>query len=371
MERRGTKTSLRDPSAPRPKDAESSRVTTAPIDVVVVTYNSAGVVSQLLDSLPGALEPLPFRVVVVDNASSDATRKVVAARGDCRLVEALNDGYAAGINRGVAELAGAGAGPILILNPDVVLSAGSVPAMASLLDDPGIGVVVPLLREPDGTTARSLRRRPTLLRSVGLGDSRFALFSEVVNDPDAYDRVHGVDWATGAAMLVKRACYDDVGAFDESFFMYSEETEFCLRARDHGYETVFTPAATAVHLAGQSGRNPDLYAVQVLNRIRLYRRRHGLPASIVFYGLTVLREAAWAARGDADSRRAVYALSSRRRKPALLPWPGGPLGSPGPHHARAMSSCAWMHRSLNCAVGSSRTDRRVPKPTQQEGEGSS
>jgi GT2 family glycosyltransferase len=298
---------------------------TDPVDVVIVTHNSAAVVEQLLDSLPEALVPLTFRVAVVDNASSDATREILTARTDCRVVEALNRGYAAGINRGIAELAGGG--PILVLNPDLVLAPGSVPVMASLLADPSIGVVVPLLKEPDGTTARSLRREPTLLRSIGLGDSRFARFSEVVNDPDAYQRVDSVDWATGAALLVKRACYEDVGAFDESFFMYSEETEFCLRARDFGYSTVFTPKATAIHLAGQSGRNPDLYAMQVLNRIRLYRRTHRLPASLVLYALTVLREAVWTARGDPDSRHALGVLSNPRRKPALLPWPGGPLRS--------------------------------------------
>lgn len=299
---------------------------TEPIDVVVVTYNSAAVVGRLLDSLPLALGSLPFRVVVVDNSSADRTREVVAGRTDCRLVEAANHGYAAGINRGVAEIPGGG--PILVLNPDLVLAPGSVPVMASLLDDPGTGVVVPLLKEPDGTTARSLRRRPALLRSLGLGDSRFAPFSEVVNEPDAYEHVHEVDWATGAVMLVKRECYHEIGSFDESFFMYSEETEFCLRARDAGYSTVFTPDATAVHLAGESGRNPELYAMQVLNRIRLYRRYHGLPASFAFYTLALLREAAWAVPGSADSRRALGALCSSRRKPALLPWPGGPLGAP-------------------------------------------
>jgi GT2 family glycosyltransferase len=295
------------------------------VDVVVVTYNSAEVIGQFLDSLPRALEGLSFRVAVVDNASSDSTRDVVAARPDCQLVTASNYGYAAGINRGVEALAGSG--PILVANPDVVLAPASVAAMAGLLRGPGVGIVVPLLREPDGTTARSLRRTPTLLRSVGLGDSRFPLFSEIVNDPGAYECVHEIDWATGAAMLVKRDCYEAVGGLDESFFMYSEETEFSLRAKDNGYATMFTPAASAVHLAGHSGRNPELYAMQVLNRIRLYRRRHRLPSSIALYALTLLREGALASRGDPDSRRAVAALCSQRRKPVLLPWPGGPLRS--------------------------------------------
>lgn len=298
-----------------------------PIDVVVVTYNSADVVEDLLDSLPRALEPLPYRVVVVDNASSDATRVVLAARHDCLLVEAGNDGYAAGINRGVEELGGQG--PILVLNPDLVLAAGAVPAMEEVLAQPGIGVVVPRLEEIDGSTAHSLRRRPTVLRTIGLGDSRFPLLSEIVNEPGAYLATHVVDWATGAAMLVKRACFDEVRGFDETFFMYSEETEFSLTARDRGYVTVFTPNATAMHISGHSGQNADLYAMAVLNRVRLYRRRSGLLSSIVLYALTVLREAFWAARGSTGSRHALGGLLLPSKKPAQLPWPGGPLTSSG------------------------------------------
>jgi GT2 family glycosyltransferase len=221
-----------------------------------------------------------------------------------------------------------GTGPILVLNPDLMLAPGSVPQMAALLARPGTGVVVPLLREADGTTSRSLRRRPTLMRSTGLGDSRFPLLSEVVNEPEAYGRIHEVEWATGAMMLVERGCYEAVGGFDETFFMYSEETEFCARARESGYATVFTPRATAVHGEGASGRNPDLYAMQVLNRIRLYRRSHRLPSSVALFGLALTREAVWALRGSADSRAAVRALVSPAHKPGLLPWTGGPLTTP-------------------------------------------
>jgi GT2 family glycosyltransferase len=201
--------------------------------------------------------------------------------------------------------------------------------MAEVLAEPGVGVVVPRLEEPDGSTAHSLRRPPTVLRTIGLGDSRFPHLSEIVNEPSAYLSTHVVDWATGAAMLVKRACFDEVGGFDETFFMYSEETEFSLTARDRGYLTVFTPNATAMHISGHSGQNADLRTMAVLNRVRLYRRRRGLPSSIVLYALTVLREAVWAARGNADSRQALSALINPRRKPAQLPWPGGPLTSPG------------------------------------------
>ena len=114
---------------------------------------------------------------------------------------------------------------------------------------------------------RSLRRRPTVLRAWGeslLGGERAGRFSplgELVLDDDSYERAGPADWATGAAMLVSAECLRDVGAWDESYFLYSEETDFALRAWDAGYRLVYVPAAHAVHLEGESHTSPALYAL--------------------------------------------------------------------------------------------------------------
>jgi N-acetylglucosaminyl-diphospho-decaprenol L-rhamnosyltransferase len=94
------------------------------VAVIIVTYNSAHVVGDLLDSLPAALDGLAADVVVVDNGSADETVQVLAERADCRLVRSSNTGYAAGINRGVRAAISAEA--ILVLNPDVRLHEKSV-----------------------------------------------------------------------------------------------------------------------------------------------------------------------------------------------------------------------------------------------------
>lgn len=288
------------------------------MDVVVVTYNSERVIEGLLDSVPAALGEVPGKVAVVDNGSRDRTREIVGNREGMVLVEAPNRGYAAGLNRGITELSGSG--PILAVNPDVRLAPGGVAALLAELGRPGVGVVVPKLSDPDGSIARSLRREPTVARSLGAGDSMSPRLSEIVNEPEAYAAAHDVEWATGAVMLVDRECYDALGGFDESFFMYSEETDFCLRARDRGFATRYTPAAEAMHIGGESGRNPELYAMQVLNRVRLHRRRHGLMSSAAFAGLALARESVHATRGNPDSRRAAAALVRRSRRPAQLPW---------------------------------------------------
>lgn len=299
---------------------------------MVVTYNSDQVIEGLLDSIPDALGELSGKVVVVDNGSQDRTRELVGGRDGVVLVDAPNHGYAAGLNRGVAELSklSPARGPILAANPDVRLAAGSVAALVDELEASGAGVVVPRLTDPDGSVARSLRREPTVARSLGAGDSMRPRLSEIVNEQAAYDVAHDVEWATGAVMLVGRECYEALGGFDESFFMYSEETDFCLRARDLGWPTRYTPVAEAMHVGGGSGRNPDLYAIQVLNRVRLHRRRRGLLPSAAFAGLALARESVYAARGNADSRRAAAALLRRSRRPAQLRWSHRLLARNGP-----------------------------------------
>ncbi len=287
-----------------------------PVDVVIVTYNSEHVVGDLLDSLPAALAGTPARVVVVDNGSLDGTRALLEARADCRLVREENRGYAAGLNRGVAELDGTG--PILVLNPDVRLHPGAVATMVEALARPGTGIVAPLVLDEHGRPTRSLRCEPTLARALGLGRVGTAAMSEYVSDPDRYRRPGTVDWALGAVLLMSRTAYETVGGWDESFFLYSEETDFCLRARDRGLVTWFTPDAVATHLGGASGTSSQTHAMQIVNRVRLYRRRNPVAPAVLYLLLTVASELSWLLRGHRQSAVAVAALLSPPRRPAQL-----------------------------------------------------
>jgi GT2 family glycosyltransferase len=288
----------------------------ADVCVVIVTHNSAHVVGDLLDSLPAAMDGLAADVVVVDNGSTDGTADLLAARSDCRLVRSANVGYAAGINRGVREAA---AGPaILVLNPDVRLHGGSVPALLAALGEPGVGIVAPQVRSPRGVLELSLRRDPTLLRAAGLTRTRLPMFSEYVAERAAYLSPRTVDWALGAVLLMSRECYELLGGWDESYFLYSEETDLALRARDAGLTTRYEPAAVAVHIGGQSGRNAATNAMQVVNRVRLYHRRHGAIASWAYFLLTAASEISRVPRGHPESWPAFVALLRPARRPACL-----------------------------------------------------
>jgi GT2 family glycosyltransferase len=286
------------------------------LDVVIVTYNSRHVLGDLLDSLPAALGEVSADVVVVDNGSGDGTAEFAASRGGCRVVRAANAGYAAGVNRGVREASGAGA--ILVLNPDVRLHEGAVPPLLAALGEPGVGIVAPQVRSPEGHLEPSLRREPTMLRAIGLNWTGLRAFSEYVTGAESYARPRTVDWALGAALLVSAECYEALGGWDESFFLYSEETDFCLRARDAGFLTRYEPLSVATHIGGGSGRNSRTHAMQAVNRVRLHSRRHGPAASWCYFWLNVASELSWVARGKRQSWAAVTALLRPSVRPAEL-----------------------------------------------------
>lgn len=306
------------------------------VAVVVVTFNSADVVTGLLASLPAGLGDVRRTVVVVDNGSRDDTvDRVRAAAPDAVVVQARrNGGYAAGINLGVARVPGATA--VLVLNPDVRLEPGCVPELLAVLRRTGAGIAVPRLTDADGRLIASRRREPTLLRALAdavVGAERagrLGRLGEVVTDPRAYDEPSVTDWAEGSTQLVSSRCWDAVGPWDESFFLYSEETDFALRARDAGYATYFVPTAHAVHLEGGSAGSPLLWRLVVVNRLRLYARRHGPVATACFWLVLVAREATRAVLGRRTSRAALRALVSPRYVREV----------PGPHSVAPVSASA-------------------------------
>ncbi len=293
-------------------------MSTESLDVaaVVVTYNSEDHIDRLLDSIEAAMAGLSYSLVVVDNGSSDATLEVLRGRTGCCVVRSENVGYAGGMNRAVRASPPSEA--ILILNPDAALDPGSVPAMLAALRRPGVGIVAPRTREADGSLSPTLRRGPTMGRVGGLSFTGWPMFAERIEDPAEYVTEHAVDWAVGAVLLIDRACYDALGGLDESYFLYSEETDFSLRASDAGWATVYTPDAGAMHVGGGSGESATTHMMKQINRIRLYRRRTGTGRAAIYYGLTVLTELRRAVLGHDESWATLRALLRPSLRPPLL-----------------------------------------------------
>jgi N-acetylglucosaminyl-diphospho-decaprenol L-rhamnosyltransferase len=293
------------------------------IALIVVTFNSAGHLDRLLSSLERALGSLRARLVFVDNQSTDDTVvRLRAKRGVEVVTQPDNRGYAAAINVGIAQTRDAPA--ILVLNPDVELGAGSIPTLLAACREPGVGIVVPQLRAPDGELHQSLRREPTVARAFGpavIGGrlaGRFPRLSEEVSDERLYLERREVDWATGAAMLVTRDCVDETGPWDESFFLYSEETDFAERARRAGFRVLYEPAATALHAGGDCMTSPRLRSMLVLNRLRYFSRRHGRLPTAAFYVAMLWNGLTRGLFGNTAARAATRGLVTPSFRPQEL-----------------------------------------------------
>jgi GT2 family glycosyltransferase len=291
----------------------------ASLAAIVVTHNSAEVIVDCLRALVHALADRPrSAIVVVDNASDDNTCELVARTApNARLLRlADNGGYAAGFNAGAAAMTDVDA--LLVLNADVRMKPGSVQPLLDALDLPATGIAVPKLIGPQGEVLPSLRRDSTVLRALGeavLGGcraGRFASLGRMETRRDRYESSRTADSASGAVMLIDRRCYDALGGWDETFFHGSEETDFCQRARDHGWSVRYVPAAVAVHLGGGGERSTWLRPIMFTNRVELYRRRQGPRRAIALRLALALNEALRLHRGPQHWATLRALLSGRR-----------------------------------------------------------
>ena len=259
------------------------------LGIVVVTWNAEGDIPGLVESLrESRTGPAALRVVVVDNDSGDGTLDTVRSLApEFEVVQlGFNGGYAAGANAGIAHLGDCDA--YFVLNPDLRLGSDAILALWEEMQVSGAGITVPKLSDEVGRLRFSLRREPTVLRAWaesilgGRRAARYPSLGEVIVDNAVYAAPTNVDWATGAAMFVSAECSRDVGGWDETFFLYSEETDFALRARDRGYTLRYTPRAEVIHAEGESHESPSLYALLTLNRVKQFRSRHGQVRSSFF-----------------------------------------------------------------------------------------
>ncbi|MGQ0779031.1 MAG: glycosyltransferase family 2 protein [Pseudonocardiales bacterium] len=298
------------------------------VAVVVVTYNSAEVLQDCLLSMVDGFRGVHLaQVLVADNASADGSMTIAEAMTGLpvRVVQlGRNAGYAAAINAAVRELDCATLDAVLVLNPDTRLAPGAVSVLAGALRMPRRGIAVPRLVNPDGSLQPSLRRPPTVTRALVeavVGGHRSGRFGELITDPAHYRRPGPAVWATGAAMLISTAAISDIGPWDESFLLYGEEVEYALRAADRGWVLWYEPDAIVEHICGEFGTNmnPMLAALLTVNRVRLFRKRHGALPGMAYFAVTALGAIVRAMAGRQAARAAAGALLRPSRRLRELP----------------------------------------------------
>ena len=250
---------------------------TARLDVVVVSWRCEDLLRRCLASLRDHPAGMPARVHVVDNASRDGTAEMVAAEfPEVELtVNAENLGFSAANN---IALRRSDADYLLVLNPDTRLTEGALDTLLGLLGaNPKVGICGPRLELPDGTFDHASRRSfPTPISALGhfSGIGR-RLGSGPLADYRAPQVERGpVDAVNGAFMMIRRAALDEVGLFDEGYWMYMEDLDLCYRFKQAGWEIWFEPEVTVIHeKAGTSGpeRSPRLNRAFHAGMLRFYR----------------------------------------------------------------------------------------------------
>lgn len=287
------------------------------LTVVIVNYNGGRFLQECLTAVRRHLAGLPHEVVLVDNASADDSLDVVRREFPwVRLVaQGRNLGFAAAVNRGLAASCGR---YVLWLNPDAVLLDEGIKTLVAYLDEhPTVGIVGPQLVDPDGRIQQSARAFPSYLWPVAHRRSIWTRFLPrnpysrryLRSDADP-TRVQEVDWVSGACLLHRRRVADAIGGLDERFFMYCEDVDFCLRARQHGWVVHYHPGARVLHRIGGSTETAERAMLVERHRslwryyLKHFPRRRAIDpiAWAVIWGRCGFAVAAWALRTSIKAR---------------------------------------------------------------------
>jgi hypothetical protein len=255
------------------------------LDVGIVAYRSRDLLDACLTSLAQNPSGRRMAVVVVDNDSRDGTAELVRGCRDVELIEAGgNLGFSAATNlalrRGQARY-------FLALNPDTRVHPRSLDTLLELMDaNPRIGIAGCRLERTDGTFDHAARRSfPTPLGALAhfTGIGRRAGAPAALNQYRAPDVDRGpVDAVNGAFMLIRRSMLDEIGPFDEGYWLYMEDLDLCYRAAKAGWLTWYEPSVVVTHVkGGSSGRHRGLRANYAFHygMARFYRRHYAASRS--------------------------------------------------------------------------------------------
>lgn len=267
------------------------------ISVLIVTWNSAATIEACLASLPADVE-----VIVVDNHSSDGTvARVRQAFPAVRVLESeTNLGFGAACNWAAREASGS---YFLLLNPDAALASGTLEGLkASLERLPGGAALGPRLLDADGGLELSWGESPTpRVEWRRRAEQRGKL------SPTPPSDLSSVDWISGACILVRAEAWNAIGGFDEGFFLYFEDVDFCRRLTDAGWKVGYEPEHRVTHLRGRSS---DQASAQVevwyrMGQLRYYAKHNPWLQGLVLRAHLFVKYASRALRGEPAARHVL------------------------------------------------------------------
>ena len=243
------------------------------VSAIVVCFDALPWLGRCLASVEGC------ETIVVDHGSTDGSLEAVRRDfPDATLIEQENVGMGGGNNAGMRV---AGGRYFLLLNSDAWVEPGGIEELVAFADaHPRAAVVGPRLRNPDGSLQRSVRGFPTVWRIA----TEYFFLRKLAPRSRAFNALYGagfdhespreVDWLSGACLLVRREAADEIGLFDEDYFMFSEETDWCFRFHQAGWTVMFDPAAEVVHVGGAT-HGGRLYHENLRSLLRFAAKHHG------------------------------------------------------------------------------------------------
>lgn len=235
------------------------------LSIIIVSYNTKKLLLECIDSIKKHTKSIDFEIIVVDNASSDGSPEAVGKiKGVTLYKNSKNLGFAKANNQGIKKAQGK---YVLLLNSDTLLSDNSLKEIVLFLEDNRkAGIATCALKNKDGSLQGTGGYFPTLLgvfswmtiQDIPGVDNFIKPFHPMraksfAKGASFYQKVRQLDWVTGAFFLVRKEVFDQVGLFDENYFMYVEEVDFCFRAKAKGWQVWYLPRCNILHYGGASG----------------------------------------------------------------------------------------------------------------------
>lgn len=273
------------------------------VAVIIVNWNTGSRLTETLLSLKQLPENEQTRisaVVVVDNASMDGSVAQAKHSGytKAHFIElTTNEGFARANNIGVeyAHERGMKNDHILLLNPDTIVHEGAIHNMCDVLEhNERAGIVGPKLLKENGAVQRSVRAFPSLLVLIAFFSklsrfmSWFPFWKSYVQADFDYEKEQSVDQVMGAAFLIRNDVWQSVGTLDESYWIWFEEVDYCKRAKNAGWDVIYTPATTITHFGGVSFDQLIGFSrtMPMMNSAVVYAKKHlGFFSVLVLYVL--------------------------------------------------------------------------------------